>query len=340
MAIVVDEDQATTRGILDLAHHEAPADALETRQGAADGRHRHPQFQTHGDRRQGIEDIVAAREVEFHRETAARMLDLEEHPQPFLADLIGPHVRLRPGAIGPHGARDLGYQVPHLLVVDTEHRQPVEGQMVQKLHEGIAQPAKVVAIGHHVVGVDVGDDRQHGLQIEEGGVALVGLRHQVVMATQPGVGAGAVQEAADDKGGVQAALRQDARHQAGGGGLAVGPGDRHAMVEAHELRQHLGAPHQGGAGGAGGDDLGVGLVDGAGDDNGIHPLNLVRRVADEDPGAQLLQPLGGRVGPLVGTGYLVAQVQHDLGDTAHARAADTDEVQATDTAHAAGMMPR
>ncbi len=47
------------------------------------------------------------------------------------------------------------------------------------------------------------------------------------------MGAGALQAAADDEGGVQSARAEDAGHQAGGGGLAVGAGDGDALLEAH-----------------------------------------------------------------------------------------------------------
>ena len=49
-------------------------------------------------------------------------------------------------------------------------------------------------------------------------------------------------------------------------------------------------------------------------------------MADEDLRAQLFQPLGVGAGLGVGALHRVADAQHDLGDAAHADAADADEV--------------
>ena len=46
---------------------------------------------------------------------------------------------------------------------------------LQEIDEGLLQPREVVAVGLHVVGVDVGDHRDHRLQVQERGVGLVGL---------------------------------------------------------------------------------------------------------------------------------------------------------------------
>ena len=52
---------------------------------------------------------------------------------------------------------------------------------------------EVVAVGVHVVGVDVGHHRHHRHQVQERRVGLVGLDHDVVAAPSSRVGAGAVQ---------------------------------------------------------------------------------------------------------------------------------------------------
>ena len=50
-------------------------------------------------------------------------------------------------------------------IVHAQHGHAVERQPLQEVEERLAQPAEVVAVGFHVVGVDVGDHRQHRLQI-------------------------------------------------------------------------------------------------------------------------------------------------------------------------------
>ncbi|MDX1604787.1 MAG: hypothetical protein R3202_01270, partial [Candidatus Competibacterales bacterium] len=83
-----------------------------------------------------------------------------------------------------------------------------------------------------MVGIDVGHHGQHRLEVEERGIALVGLRHQIAPGAEPGIGTGAVEPAADHEGRVQSALGQQAGDQAGGGGLAVGTGHGDALAEA------------------------------------------------------------------------------------------------------------
>ncbi len=136
-----------------------------------------------------------------------------------------------------------GIRAAHLVVVQTQHRQAVERQVVQEFQERRPQAVEIAAVGAQVVGVDVGYHRHHRLQIQKRGIAFVGFRHQVAALAQTCVGAGAVQTAADDEGRIQSALGQQAGHQAGGGGLAVGAGHRDAVAEAHQFRQHFRPRH-------------------------------------------------------------------------------------------------
>jgi hypothetical protein len=64
---------------------------------------------------------------------------------------------------------------------------------VQEIDEGRLQAIEVMAIGFHVVGVDVGDDRHHRQQIQERRIGLVGLDHDVVAAAQRALAPGAVE---------------------------------------------------------------------------------------------------------------------------------------------------
>ena len=75
--------------------------------------------------------------------------------------------------------------------------------------------------------------------------------------------------AADDDGRVEPAGGEHGGDHRGGGGFAVHSGDGDAVLEAHELGQHLGALNDGNLAGAGLDDFRIGGADGgAGDDDG------------------------------------------------------------------------
>src|SRR5690606_28330777 len=96
---------------------------------------------------------------------------------------------------------------------------------VQEIDEGLFQAGEVVAVGVHVVGVDVGDNRQHGHEVQEGGIGLICFRNDEFALAQRRVGTGAVEPSANDEGRVHARLGQDAGGQRGGGGLAMRAGD-------------------------------------------------------------------------------------------------------------------
>src|SRR5207248_2370020 len=78
----------------------------------------------------------------------------------------------------------------------------------------LLQPRKIVLIRLHVIGVDVGDHRGHGLQVEKGGIGLVGLDDDELAGPEPRVGGGAHEPAADHERGLEPALREHARSEA------------------------------------------------------------------------------------------------------------------------------
>ena len=106
--------------------------------------------------------------------------------------------------------------------------------------------------------VEVGDHGEDGRELEEGAVAFVGLGDQILRSAEPGVGAERVHAAADDDRGVEAAGGEHGGHHRGGGGLAVHAGDGDAVLEAHQLGQHLGALNDGNLAGVGLDDFRIG----------------------------------------------------------------------------------
>ena len=103
-------------------------------------------------------------------------------------------------------------------VVGAQHRGAVEGHAVQEVDKRLAQTGHVMPVGVHVVGVDVGDHRHHRQEVQERGVRLVGLDHDVLATAQLGIGTGAVESTTDHEGGVQPRFRQHTGHQTGGRG--------------------------------------------------------------------------------------------------------------------------
>ncbi|EXI76168.1 MAG: hypothetical protein AW07_00682 [Candidatus Accumulibacter sp. SK-11] len=172
-------------------------------------------------------------------------------------NVLGVYVGCRIEAVGDDLFADQRHDLAHVGVVGTEHRDTVERQALDEVHEGLLQATEVMAIGFHVVAVDIGDDRQHRRQQEERGVGLVGLGDEKVTRAEPGIGAGSVETAANDEGRVHAAFGENRGHQTGGGGLAMGSGDSDSMLQPHQLGEHLRPWHNRHLAGAGSDDLRV-----------------------------------------------------------------------------------
>ncbi len=183
---------------------------------------------------------------------------------------------------------------------------------MQEIDEGALEPIEVTFVGAHVVGVDIGDHGNHGLQVQKAGVALVGLGDQVAAGAELGIGTGGIEAATDDEGRVQAFGCEHRSDQTGGGGLAMGTGHGDAMTIAHQLGEHLGAGHHGNALLEGGGDFRIGSVDGTGHHQHVDLIQVLGAVADVDARAELLQARGHRGFLEVRTRDFVAQVQQHL----------------------------
>ncbi len=147
-----------------------------------------------------------------------------------------------------------------------------------------------------------------------------------------GVGPDRVQAAADDDRRVEAAGLEDEGRHGGRRRLAVRAGHGDAVLHPHQLGQHLGPRDDRDEARPGLLDLDVVLADGRRDDDDVGALEVLGPVADGDLGAQALEPPRGLVLLEVGAGDLVAEVEQDLGDAVHARAADADHVDVVELA--------
>ena len=110
-----------------------------------------------------------------------------------------------------------------------------------------------------------------GRQLQKRAVALVGLGHQILRLSQPGIRAHGIDAPADHDGRIKPARGQHRRDHGSRGGLAVHAGDGDAVFQPHQLGQHLGALNHGdvqlvrfgdlgiigGDGGTGDDDFGA-----------------------------------------------------------------------------------
>ena len=240
-------------------------------------------------------------------------------------------LRVRGEAVGDDRLGDRRQDLAHVGVVDAQHRDAVERQPLREVDERALQPLEVVAVGLHVVGVDVGDHGQRRLQVEERRVGLVGLGDQELALAEPRVRVRRQEPAADHERRIEAAFGQHRRDQARRRRLAVRAGDRDALLQAHQLGQHQRARHdRNAASRAPRRPRGCR----ARPRSTRRPRRRRRRSPPRGRSATATPSRARRARDRargeIGAGDLVALRREHLGDAAHAGAADADEVDALD----------
>ena len=161
MTIVIDQgDSALAGGVIavDLEPTAHPGKACKT---PTDGNIVHALVGGHGNGRQGIEYVVAARHFQFNVQVTAatRATNHKPCPQAVGFNVLGPVVGVRIiDAIGDNGAGDPWDDFLHEAVIHTHHRNAVKWQVVEEIHKCLFQAPNIAAIGVHMVGFNVGYD--------------------------------------------------------------------------------------------------------------------------------------------------------------------------------------
>ena len=220
----------------------------------------------------------------------------------------------------------------------------------QALHDGMIDAENVEAIKRYAAGiifkallqgfeaavmvemfrVDIGDDCDRRRQLQERAVAFVGFDNHPVAGAETSVGVVRIDDAAiDDRRIASRGFEQRADHR-GRRRLAVRAGDGDGPFEAHQLAQHLGAAHDGKQALARGLDFRVVGFDRRGNNDDARIAQIFGAMADRDFHPEFLQPAHVRAVGNVAALHLVAEVMQNLGDAAHADAADADEMQRAD----------
>ena len=206
---------------------------------------------------------------------------------PGIQDLAAPVARRQP--IGGVALADERRQARRSRIVGADHDQSVERHLVGEVQERGGQRrlgAEVV----QVLAIDVGHHRDHREQVAERAVGLVGLGDQDLAATEARVGPERARLAADDRRRIQPGVREDDRNHRRGRRLAVAARHRDAVLDAHQLAQHLGARDHRDVARARGQDLRVVGAHGAGHDDDVGARGVLGAVADADARAQRRQP--------------------------------------------------
>ena len=215
----------------------------------------------------------------------------------------------------------------------------------QRTHEAVERlkDALVGLVEVQVVGLNV---RHHGNRravTHKGAVRFVGLGHKNrvgALRAQVRVRAATGDHGAHGEGGVAAQLIEHHGNHGAGRALAVGTGHRHHLRKPHHGGQRLGAVQNRKALRAGSGQLGVILANRGGNHHGIDVNDVFSRLGHAHVGAGGTQRFNGRRFRAVRTAHGHAGLQHQRGDSAHTRAADADEVHATQRVHRVALGER
>ena len=163
-------------------------------------------------------------------------------------------------------------------------------------------------------------------KLQEGAVTLIRLDHHPVAPAEPRVGAVGVDDAAIDDGRIEPAGVEQGRDERGRRRLAMRAGDRDALLEPHQLGEHLRAAHDGQALLARCDELGVVALDRGRDDDDGGLAERARIMTDGHARSFFDEPL--HIGVFGGVRALdaVALIEQHLGDAGHANSANADEM--------------
>src|SRR5579859_1195693 len=234
-------------------------------------------------------------------------------------------IRVFMRAVGGGAASQTGQHAAEPFVVMAEHGHAVKGDAVNKIEKSLLYVGHV-AVAIHVLAVNVGDHGENGRQLEKGAVALVSFSDQILRLAETRVGAHGVHAPADHDRGIEPAGCQNRSHHAGGGGFAMHAGDGDPVFQTHQLGQHLRALDHRDKLGVRGGNFGVIAADGGAGDDDLRARDVFRAMAFEDDGAFFRQAFGDGRGLKIGPGDFIAEREQDLGNAAHADAADTYKV--------------
>ena len=188
VAVVIDQCEVAAGGCADLAMPcEAPADAGELAERSNDGCILDAKLGSDGNGGQSVRDVMQTRQVQRDVKLRGAVFtrNAKFHPSAVCASIERANLRVIGKSVGQQRFRHGWQDLAHVRVVDAYDRGSVKRQTREKIDESLLQSREVVPIGFHVVAVDIGDNRDHRIQIEKRRVGLVGFDHDVVPTAQP-----------------------------------------------------------------------------------------------------------------------------------------------------------
>ena len=177
-----------------------------------------------------------------------------------------------------------------------------------------------------MVFVHIGNHVDDGQKAKKRAVRFVCFGYQIFTVAKMGVGSVGVEPAADDNCGIKPCRIKNGCRKRCGGGFAVRTGNGNTLPQAHEFGQHFGAGNDGDIAAAGFHQLGIFVVDGGRLYQHLHIAHIFRSVAHGNVCPKLAKMAHyGRI-THVRARNLVALIEKNLGNAAHARAANANHM--------------
>ena len=339
VAVVIDQHRAA-RLAVDFRQRKlakkikAASGSLETFQRAQDRLVVNPLFRRHGHRRRRVQCVMASRGIERDLQDLFILTHQAKMAlSPKLTVVLDANVGVVAKTVGGDLPADARQQFTDHRIVHAHHRASVERQVVQEVNKGLLQIFEVAMVGIHMVGFDVGHNRDHRLQMQERRIALIRFRNQITAMAETGMHARRFHQPAVDEGRVEPGFGVNTGHHRGGSGFAVSSGNRNPVAEAHQLRQHFRTADHRNARFVCGNDFRVICGNRAGNDHNAGIAHVFRAMVEINSGAKLRQLLGHRIRRQVGAADLVTFISQHFGNTAHTGTADADKVNVPDATH-------
>ena len=198
-------------------------------------------------------------------------------------DIRGGDVGVLAQAEGDDPAVDILHHVHGVRIVQIRHDIAVRRDALREEMEGVLYVVQILE-EVQMVGLHVQDDRDGGMEGEEGVVVLAGLHDDGAAVAHAVSRLEKRQRAADHDGGVLVGGHHDVRAHGGGGRLAVGAADAQGVcVVLGDRAPGLGALKDRDALFVGGDDLGIVVMHGGGAHDKLHIFgDVFGAVPDKD----------------------------------------------------------
>ena len=116
-------------------------------------------------------------------------------------------------------------------MIEAHHREAIKGQILDEAPEGILDRIEGLEM-IEMLGIDIGDDRDIGRQLQESAVAFVGFDHHPIAGAKPRIGAIGVDDPAIDDGRIEFAGFEQRRDKRRRRRLAMRAGDGDALLQA------------------------------------------------------------------------------------------------------------